>query len=116
MALMDVEGLLRTGTIRVGGHDGEVLDTCTVSRARFLEALSLCHRSGQVRVPDDETCDHAVSSFDQYRQQLNGRCTELAKHRTRDQRRRSAIVNALMRRALQWRRSEAPIVMAFLTH
>ena len=105
MALMEMEGLLRTGTIRVGGHDGEVLDTGTVSRARFLEALSLCHRSGRVRVPDDETCDHAVSSFDRYRQQLIGRCTDLAEHRTRDQRLRNAIVNALMRKALQWRRS-----------
>ncbi len=104
-ALMEIEGLLRTGTIRVGGRDGEVLDTGTVSRARFLEALSLCHRSGQVRVPDDETCDHAVSGFDRYRQELSGRCTELAEHRTRDQRLRNAIVNALMRRALQWRRS-----------
>ena len=104
-ALMEMEGLLRTGTIRVGGRDGEVLDTGTVSRARFLEALSLCHRSGQVRVPDDETCDHAVSGFDRYRQELSDRCTELAEHRTRDQRLRNAIVNALMRRALQWRRS-----------
>ena len=104
-AMMEMEGLLRTGTIRVGGHDGEVLDTGTVSRSRFLEALSLCHRSGQVRVPDDETCDHAVSGFDQYRQQLGGRCTELAKHRTRDQRLRNAIANALMRKSLQWRKS-----------
>ena len=104
MAMMDVEGLLRTGTIRVGGHDGEVLDTGTVSRARFLEAVSLCHRSGQVRIPDDETCDAAVSSFDRYRQELSDRCAELAEHRTGDQRRRKAIVNALMRKALQWRR------------
>ena len=103
MAMMDVEGLLRTGTIRVGGHDGEVLDAGTVSRARFLEALSLCHRSGQVRIPDDESCDAAVSSFDRYRQELSDRCTELAEHRTRDRRRRSAIVNVLMRKALQWR-------------
>ena len=104
-AMMEVGGLLRVGTIQVGGRDGEVLEVGSVSRARFLKALSLCHRSGQVRVPDDETCDHAVSGFDQYRQELGGRCTELAKHRTRDQRLRNAIVNALMRKSLQWRRS-----------
>ena len=104
LAMMEVEGLLRTGTIQVGGRDGEVLDVSTVSRARFLEALSLCHRSGQVRIPDDETCDATVSSFDRYRQDLNDRCAELAGSRTSDQSRRSSIVKALMRKALQWRR------------
>ena len=47
MAMMDVEGLLRTGTIRVGGHDGEVLDTGTVSRAASWRR-SRCV-TGQVR-------------------------------------------------------------------
>ena len=59
-AMVDVGGLLRAGTIRVGGTDGEVIDVGSVSRARFLEALSLCHREGQVRLPSDEVCNDAV--------------------------------------------------------
>ena len=104
IALIDVGGLLKAGTVRVGGGDGEVMDAGSVSRARFLEALSLCHRSGPVRLPSDEICDDAVSAFDQYRIELRGRCVELAQQRTRDQRRQQTIVAALLRKALQWRR------------
>ena len=104
-ALIDLEGLLRAGTVRVGGWDGEVLDAGSVSQGRFLEALSLCHRSGRVRLPGSGVCDDAVSSFDQYRQELRDRCSQLAQQRTPDQRRQRAIVDALLRRALQWRRA-----------
>ena len=104
-ALMDIGDLLKVGTIRVGGRDGEVIDVGSVSRGRFLEALSLCHHTGQVRLPVDEVCDDAVSSFSQYRRDLQDRCSQLAQQRTSDQRRQKAIVNALMRKALQWRRT-----------
>ena len=101
---MDADGLLRVGKIRVGGRDGEVMEVDSVSQARFLEALSLCHREGQVRLPTDDVCDDAVSSFGQYRSELQDRCSELARQRTTDQRRQRAIVSALLRKALQWRR------------
>ena len=104
-ALMDIGDLLKVGTIRVGGRDGEVIDVGSVSRGRFLEALSLCHHTGQVRLPGDEVCDDAVSSFAQYRQDLQDRCSQLAQQRTPDQRRQKAIVNALLRKALQWQRA-----------
>ena len=104
-ALMEVGSLLKIGTIRVGGRDGEVIDVGSVSQGRFLEALSLCHRTGQVRLPTKEVCDEAVNSFAQYRQDLRDRCLQLAEHRTPDQRRQKAIVNALLRKALQWRRT-----------
>ena len=105
IALIDIGGLLKAGTVRVGGRDGEVMDAGSVSRARFLEALSLCHRAGQVTLPADDICDDAVSAFDQYRLELRRRCSLLAQTRTRDQRRQQAVVAALLRRALQWRRA-----------
>ena len=46
-ALVDEGDLLRAGTIRVGGQDGEVMDVGSVARARFLEALAKCYRAGQ---------------------------------------------------------------------
>ena len=105
-ALMDIGDMLEVGKIRVGGRDGEVLDVGSVSKGRFLEALSLCHRAGQVRLPSDAVCDDAVSSFDHYRIELRQRCTQLAQQRASDQRRQRAIVAALLRKALQWRRAE----------
>ena len=103
-AMMDTGDLLKVGTIRVGGRDGEVLDVASMSQARFLEALSQCHRDGQVRLPDDEVCDDAVSSFGQYRSDLQDRFSGLARQRTTDQRRQRTVVNALLRKALQWQR------------
>ncbi len=104
-AMMDTGDLLKVGTIRVGGRDGEVLDVAIMSQARFLEALSQCHRAGQVRLPSDEVCDDAVSSFGQYRSDLQDRFSGLARQRTTDQRRQRTVVNALLRKALQWRRA-----------
>ena len=104
-ALIDIGGLLKVGKIRVGGPDGEIMDVGSVSQGRFLEALSLCHRAGQVRLPADDVCDNAVSRFDLYRQELRDNCSRLAQQRTSDQRRQRAIVNALLRRALQWTRT-----------
>ena len=103
-AMIEADGLLRVGTIRVGGRVGEVIDVDSVSQARFLEALSQCHRSGQVRLPPDGVCDDAVSSFNQYRAELQDHLTQLASQRTPDHRRQRAITNALLRKALQWRR------------
>ena len=104
-ALIDTGGLLRAGTIRVGGWYGGVIDVGSAPRAGFLKALSLCGHSGQVRLPPDEICDDATSAFAQYRTELRARCSLLADTRTRDQRRQQAIVDALLRRALQWRRA-----------
>ena len=104
-AMMDTGNLLKVGTIRVGGQDGEVIDVGSVPRCRFLETLSLCHRAGQVRLPDEEVCEDAVSGFSQYRRDLQDRCSQLAQQRTSDQRRQRAIVAALLRKALQWRRT-----------
>ena len=102
-AMMEGANFLRAGTIRVGGQDGEVLDVGSVARGRFLEALSLCHRSGQVRLPSDEVCNQAVSSFEQYRQDLQGRFVQLAQQRTSDQGRQRTIADALLRKVLRWR-------------
>ena len=104
-ALFDAGDLMRAGTIRVGGRDGEVMDVGSLHRGSFLEALSLCHRTGQVRLPDDDTCAEAVRNFDRYREELQDRCSQLAEGRTSDQRRQRAITRALLRKALQWRRT-----------
>ena len=101
--MIDIGDLLRLGTIRIGGRDGEVIDMGSVSRARFLRALSLCHHTGQVSVPSDDVCDDAVRSFNQYRKELRNRCVQLAQQRTTDQRRQRSVVDALVRKALQWR-------------
>ena len=87
---------------RTGWRGASTWRSC--SQARFLEALSQCHRAGQVRLPSDDVCDDAVSSFGQYRSKLQDQCTELARQRTTDQRRQRAVVDALLRKALQWRR------------
>ena len=103
-AMMDTDGLLGVGKIRVGGRDGEVMEVGSVSHARFLQALSRCHRTGRVRLPADDVCDDAVSSFDQYQSELRNRCSELARQRTSDQRRQRAVVDVLLRKALQWQK------------
>ena len=103
-AMIAMDQLLQIGTIRVGGKDGEVLNVSSHARARFIEALSECHRSGEVRLPDDEVCEQAVSRFSQYREDLRERCSQLAARITQNRTRQNAIVNALMRKALQWRR------------
>ena len=104
-ALMDQDGLVKRGTVRVGGNDGLVIDVGTTSRGQFLVALSLCHRAGRIRLPDAAVCHDATSAFDQYRQELQKRCSELAKQRTSDEGRQRAVVNALMRKAMQWRKT-----------
>lgn len=78
-AMRDTGGLLSAGTIRVDGKDGDVIDVDSVARASFLEALSLCHRTGQIRLPDDEMCNDAVSNFDQYRAELQYTYLRLAR-------------------------------------
>ena len=103
-AMIAMEGLLQIGTLRVGGKDGEVLQVSSHPRARYIEALSECHRSGDVRLPNDEVCDQAVSRFTQYRDELRERCSQMAVRITQNRTRQSAIVEALMRKSLQWRR------------
>ena len=104
LAMIDADGMLMAGTIRVGGRDGEIIDVGSVPQARFLEALSMCHREGQVSLPPDQVCDDAVSSFHQYRTELRARISQLTHRRTTNRQRRTAITNALLRKALQWRR------------
>ena len=103
-AMIAMDGLLQIGTLRVGGKDGEVLQVSSHSRARFIEALSECHRSGDILLPGDDVCDQAVSSFTQYRDELRERCSQIASRTTRNKSRQNAIVDTLMRKALQWRR------------
>ena len=103
-AMMERGTVLRAGTVRVGGRNGEVLDVGTVSRSMFLEALSACHRSGQVRLPDDKTCEDAVNNFSQYRKELADKCVRLAQQRTPNQQRQRTVANALLRKALLWRK------------
>ena len=103
-AMMDQDNLLKAGTVRVGGRNGEVLDVGTVSRSRFLEALSACHRYGLVRLPNDKICEDAVNNFNQYRNELADRCIQLAQRRTPEQQRQRTVANALLRKALQWRK------------
>ena len=104
-ALMESHGLLRAGTVRVGGSDGDVIDVGTVSRALFVQALSLCHRTGYVQLPSNEACDEAVRSFATYHQELRERCSHVAKLRSPDQRRQRSIAALLLRRSLQWKRT-----------
>ena len=103
-AMMEGGSLLRAGTIRVGGPAGEIMDVGTVSKSRFLQAMALCYHSGIVKLPSDEVCDRAVNDFNQYRQDLESRFTNLASQRTFDQQRQKAVFNALIRKAMQWRR------------
>jgi len=103
-AMIADEGLLRVGTVRIGGRDGEVLDVGGAYRARFLAALSMCNRTGRVRLPDDALCAAVLEGFDEYRQELEDGCFALARQRTHDQNRQRAIAMALLRKGLQWRR------------
>ena len=103
-ALFDQGGLLKAGTVRVGGSDGQVIDVSTVSRGRFLETMSLCQRSGRIRMPDAAACNDAVSTFEQYCNDLSKRFTQLAKQRTPDEGRQKTVADALMRKASQWRK------------
>ena len=103
-AMIEVDGILRAGTVRIGGGDGEVVDVGSVARARFLEILSQCHQEGRVRLPTDEVCEQAISNFNQYRTELLGRLEEFARQRTNDERRLRAIILALELKAMQWRR------------
>lgn len=103
-ALMDADGFLSAGTIRVGGRDGEVMDVGSIARSRFVEALSRCHRRGQVRLPIDEVCNDAVSNFNQYLAELQDTYWRLAQETTPNQRRQRGVVDALLRKTLQWQR------------
>ena len=102
-ALIDQDGLVKSGTVRVGGFDGLVIDVGFTSRGRFLEALSMCHRSGRVRLPEAAVCNDATSVFERYCDEMRKRCSNLAKERTPDETRQRAVVNTLMRRIMQWR-------------
>ena len=103
-ALTPFADLLEAGTIRVGGTHGEVIDVGSVARGRFIWALSLCHRAGRIRLPEDNQCQDAVDSFEQYHQDLQDRCSNLARQTTSNQSRQRTITAALLRKALQWRR------------
>ena len=102
--MIEADGILRAGTIRIGGRDGEVVDVGSVPRARFVEAVSQCHQADQIRLPSDEVCEGAINSFNRYCSELRGRLDALAHQSIIDQRRQRAVVDVLMRKALQWRR------------
>jgi type I restriction-modification system DNA methylase subunit len=103
-ALMETGKHLRAGTIRVGGKGGTEHDVGSVGKARFIEAAAMSGRYGPIRVPVEEECEAAVREFGRYCGELRARFQELAAQRTRDGKKHKAIVEALMRRALGWRR------------
>ena len=104
-AMLDTGRQLRVGTIRVGGPTGVVIDVGSMACSRFAAAAALCGHHGMIQMPDDDECDSVVQDFERYCTELEQRFKILAIQRTRDERKLRAIVNALMRRALSWRRS-----------
>jgi hypothetical protein len=103
-AMLETGRQLRVGTIRVGGANGAILEVGSVHKAHYLEAMADCGYYGPVRIPDDPECETAYQEFAQYKASLAEQFTNLAAQHTRDQRRQRAIVDALMRKALAWRR------------
>ena len=103
-AMFDTDGLLERGTIRVGGPTGHVINIGTAQKGLFLQAMSLCHRWGQIRLPDNETCGNAVQDFKKYRDRIEDLCSQLTKRRIPDEHRQKAVTTELMRKALQWRK------------
>lgn len=108
-AMFDTGKRLRTGTIRVGGTDGVIIDIGSLSQARFAAAMGLCGHQGNVALPSDEQAETAVQEFERYKSELSQRFATLAKERTRDEKKQKAIAEALMRKALVWRRAEASV-------
>lgn len=72
----------------------------SVTRARFAQAASLCGIYGTLTMPDDTACDEAVHAFEAYRKDLSQQFSVLASQRTRDERKQSAIIEALIRKGL----------------
>jgi hypothetical protein len=103
-AMLETGRQLRVGTIRVGGANGAILEVGSVHKAHYLEAMAECGYYGPVRIPDDTECETAYQEFTQYKASLAKQFTNLAAQHTRDQHRQRAIVDALMRKALAWRR------------
>ncbi|MBI2958509.1 MAG: hypothetical protein HYY32_06660 [Chloroflexi bacterium] len=103
-AMFDTGKRLRSGTIRVGGPTGVVLDVGSVPRARFAASLAACGYYGTIALPGDAEVEAALEEFYRYQSELAQRFSALAKDRTRDERKQKAIAEALMRKALGWRR------------
>ena len=103
-AMFDTDGLVKRGTIRVGGQTGQVINVGTTQRSQFLQALSFCHRWGQIRLPDNEACENAVQDFKKYRDNIEELCSRLVNQRVSNEHRQKAVTTALMRKALQWRK------------
>jgi len=95
---------LAAGTIRVGGPDGPIIEVGTIGRARYLEAMAESGHYGAVHVPTEEMAASAIDEFERYKTGLHHRFEDLARSRTRVAKRQIQIVDALMRRALRWRR------------
>ena len=105
-AMMETGRDLRAGTIRVGGPSGTVIDVGSRARAEFVSICADCGLYGELAVPaEDEECEQAIQHFHNYSTQLRTRFEALAAEHTRDTKKQKAIVNALMRHALSWRRS-----------
>jgi hypothetical protein len=105
-AMMEMGRQLRSGTIRLGGPEGEVKDVGGIARARFLQAMAACGYYGSVLLPDEETCETVYQHYIRYRSDLQRRFAELAAQATRDQKRQKAIADVLLRKALAWRRPD----------
>lgn len=105
-ALMSTGRDLAAGEVRVGGQGGQVLAVGSVARARFLEALADAGKYGSVELPDEATCTEALRSFETYKRDVERRVNEAAAGRTRDERRRRAIVSGVMRRVVGWSHSQ----------
>ncbi len=106
MAMMETGRQLRAGTVRVGGPAAAPLEVGGVARGRFLQAMAECGHYGPVLLPDEATCEAAYQQFRQYRGGLEQRFVELAAQRSNDKKRQDAIAEALLRKALTWRRPD----------
>ncbi|MBI4311142.1 MAG: hypothetical protein HY681_05105 [Chloroflexi bacterium] len=105
-AMMETGRQLRAGTVRVGGPAAAVLEVGGIARGRFLQAMAECGHYGPVLLPDEAACEGAYQQFRQYRSELERRFAELAAQRSNDKKRQDAIAEALLRKALTWRRPD----------
>jgi len=106
-AMMTTGRHLRAGTMRVGGRTGTEHDVGGIGRARFLAAAAECGYYGPLKVPTEEEAEIAAQEFGRYRQDLRRQFRQFAAQRTRDERKQRAIVEALLRMALRWRKQDA---------
>jgi len=103
-AMMDTGRDLRSGTARFGGSKGEVIEFGHAARAEFAEILVRTGHGGRIGIPREKEAEAACTSYRKYEAELESRFLELAKERTRDERRQAAIARHLLQKARTWRR------------